>query len=611
MEEETQRNFAPINVVTLLDGKHHFIIPSFQRGYRWGTTQVEDLLNDLRGFIRASGDQKSYFLQPLVVKEREDGKWEVLDGQQRLTTMLLVLKRALRYLRRNDEVKFKNQLYTITYVSRPEMDFDNPDPEDNIDGFFLANSKRVIDNWFDELDKSTDDTTADMIADSLFKNENSKLVKFIWYCVEEKGEVDSIQIFNRLNRGKIKLTSSELIKALLILNSPKSLDTDKLALEWDIMEKQFQDDAFWYFISNKKDDVQTRMDLLFDFVTRKGKDDDDDFSYRKFQNLYDYTHSNTPVELDILWQGLEQPSFDFAWKLVKQTYDILVHWYEDKRFYHYIGFLVYCGDSPLDIYRYIEENKDKDNWDDDKTISLLKRRISSKFKWDQESDFIDSLDYDATDIDVLRKVLLLFNIETYQIKKYIRFPFDAFKQENWDIEHVDSQTEHGMQLIEDKINWLDFTAKSLAMDRDDQAVSLKELCHEMKEKFSASRKEEGHEFDDLYKQVVIYYTRENDKEVNFDSINKNSIDNLTLLDSGTNRGYGNAPYPYKRSQIIKNDKSGKFVPICTKNLFLKYYSDIDKPDAQTLAIRWHSEDQEQYKAAIHKLLDPYFIKKQK
>ena len=59
-----------------------FIIPSYQRGYRWERKQVETLLND----IMDNGD-KPYCLQPVVVRKRDDGKFELIDGQQRLTTI--------------------------------------------------------------------------------------------------------------------------------------------------------------------------------------------------------------------------------------------------------------------------------------------------------------------------------------------------------------------------------------------------------------------------------------------------------------------------------------------------------------------------------------------
>lgn len=67
-----------------------FLIPDYQRGYRWETQQVTDLLNDISFFYKEFPGE-SYSMQPIVVK-RKNGKWEVVDGQQRLTTVLLILQ---------------------------------------------------------------------------------------------------------------------------------------------------------------------------------------------------------------------------------------------------------------------------------------------------------------------------------------------------------------------------------------------------------------------------------------------------------------------------------------------------------------------------------------
>lgn len=74
----------------LLENK--FFIPSYQRGYRWTERQVEDLLNDVWDFITKTGkkDNEWYCLQPVVVK-KTNNHYEVLDGQQRLTTIFLIL----------------------------------------------------------------------------------------------------------------------------------------------------------------------------------------------------------------------------------------------------------------------------------------------------------------------------------------------------------------------------------------------------------------------------------------------------------------------------------------------------------------------------------------
>ena len=92
---------------------------------------------------------------------------------------------------------------------------------------------------------------------------------------------------------------------------------------------------------------------------------------------------------------------------------------------------------------------------------------------------------------------------------------------------------------------------------------------------------------------LFYNKVQNNIEGENSDFDKHSIGNLTLLDSSTNRAYGNVFFSIKRKTIIENDKKGTFIPICTKNLFLKYYSE-NATDLQ----KWTEEDAESYKSAI-------------
>lgn len=72
------------------DIKSAFIVPEYQRGYRWTESQVKTLLNDL--WENCSQEiKKEYCLQPVVVRNCGDMKYELIDGQQRSTTTLIIL----------------------------------------------------------------------------------------------------------------------------------------------------------------------------------------------------------------------------------------------------------------------------------------------------------------------------------------------------------------------------------------------------------------------------------------------------------------------------------------------------------------------------------------
>lgn len=191
------KDFAPIPIANLLDGKHLFVIPSFQRGYRWEEKQVTDLLEDIKQF--ADNDcpgNNSYFLQPVVVKEityNEEKAYEVLDGQQRLTTLLILMKLLIENeLSVKNSERFKNNLYRIVYKNRPQLDFDNPNPSDNIDSYYLYEAKSTIEAWFQ---KNNDYSFSNFINTLLYKEGVKRQVKIIWYALDKNyEEVESINI---------------------------------------------------------------------------------------------------------------------------------------------------------------------------------------------------------------------------------------------------------------------------------------------------------------------------------------------------------------------------------------------------------------------------------
>lgn len=80
-----------------------------------------------------------------------------------------------------------------------------------------------------------------------------------------------------------------------------------------------------------------------------------------------------------------------------------------------------------------------------------------------------------------------------------------------------------------------------------------------------------------------------------------NIGNLTLLDAQTNRGYQDSPFEEKRKIIIERESKGLFVPLCTKNIFLKVYS----KDVSDMTI-WGNEDKSDYIAAMEKTLEIFF-----
>ena len=270
-----------------------FVIPSYQRGYRWGEQQVRDLLDDINE-IDDNDPLQKYCLQPLVVAsrkitkkdfqneinrlnalgDRDDirkgditttidklTKWEVIDGQQRLTTISIIIK-----------FLGNNAPYTLSYDTRKDSEqylrnavADEKGSDDNIDYFHMHQCYVTVRNWFEGKDEK--------YKEGFLKKLTAK-VYFIWYNDESGNPVDT---FTRLNINKIALTNAELIKAMLLKQSnfaphdATSKDDFRLtqlemATQWDEIEFALQKDEFWYFIHPQEWVKPTRIDFIFELI---------------------------------------------------------------------------------------------------------------------------------------------------------------------------------------------------------------------------------------------------------------------------------------------------------------------------------------------------------
>ena len=402
-----------------------YFIPAYQRGYRWNATQVTQLLEDIREFTRRKNPQPEefYCLQPLVLLIRKDGSYEVVDGQQRLTTLLLIM----RYFNERLAKRYQLVLYTLNYKTRPDLlaFLENPTEElaaKNIDYSYVAQAIKVIEAWFEERESEVE-----VIKDTFLNK-----AKVIWFQLAA-GE-NAVAAFTRLNVGKIPLTNGELIRALFLRSTPgEAAEAQRLriAYEWDLVEKALQDPAVWAFLRNETGTSGARIDFLFDLVARQQGMTSGADAYATF-NHFSAMLADKDVDSAAVW--LE----------VKKIYMLIMEWFEDRRLYHLAGFLIWhgmgvnelqtlvagCGKTELKV----------------KLRAKVVERIFGKsppLETDQLRDWIiDQLDNLAYPNDRvrIRSILLLLNLATLlqHPQSNIRFNFESFKTARWDIEHVRS-----------------------------------------------------------------------------------------------------------------------------------------------------------------------------
>ncbi|MBQ7198719.1 MAG: DUF262 domain-containing protein, partial [Selenomonadaceae bacterium] len=245
-----------------------FLVPAYQRGYRWGTDEVTRLLDDVFNLKGEGGEKsKNYCLQPIVVKKLGEKFFEVIDGQQRLTTLYLIYK-YIFFKGQCDEPQFILEYQTRTtsadFLQNIESNLD--DKDEYIDFYFMANAYTAIKNWFDI---KKDSRKVARYFDTLFSDN----VKIIWYEVDDTA--DGNAMFTRLNIGKIPLTSAELVKAMFLSsNRMDGRKQDEIALQWDNIEKELHNESFWYFLTNNSaKKYQTRIDLVLDLKSERKIDE--------------------------------------------------------------------------------------------------------------------------------------------------------------------------------------------------------------------------------------------------------------------------------------------------------------------------------------------------
>ena len=600
-----------------------FFIRSYQRGYRWNENQVNDLLNDFKEFIDQpnKSEEEFYCLQPIVVKcvsDEEKKKlprfnfdnnviYEVIDGQQRITTITIVLNYLKESLKNEIRLKY---LPSITYEVREKSkemlsDFNNyinlPHKQEeltnNIDFYHMKVVYDAISTWFEK-----EDSKYPILFLKLLTSFKVNCVKVIWYEVEEHD--NSIEVFRRFNVGKIPLTNAELIKASFLRENDAVSKSIKYSIskEWQQIENQLQSNFFWAFLKPSKN-YASRIEYIFDLLFFSARNETKD------RIAFDRLFGTDKHSVFRYFSEETQKADDLrsVWDKVNEVFERLLQWYNHPEHYHYIGYMQNKEGKKGNVILELLSNKFK-------TKQELSNSLIDTIANDSKSFFKDQkiiLDYNS-DKKELRNFFFLFNIESYVYlsqsskgEEIYRLPFNHYNSVNYDVEHIDSRTEKEVSFLksEEKIEYLkdlelDFGFE-IGKDFEEKIADLFN-AHEIVDKWddtSINAEDLNTTLEAILEIVNDFLEKEPDK---LDDNGKNNIGNLTILNDSINRSYGNSYFNTKRRLIIDEDKKGIYIPIATKNVFLKYYSGNTKKHT-----RWSKSDAENYQKQIEKSLSKF------
>lgn len=553
-------------------------ISSYQRGYRWkAEEQVRALLDDLKDFFQQPKGE-IYCLQPIVVAKGQDEKgefWEVIDGQQRLTTLFLLLHVLGEKVYDIDfEVRVNSGHLLTDIVEGKAVDIDK-----SPDAYFMSEAYKKIKQWVDEQQLLSTD----------FKTTLLDSVQVIWYEVAltsastAEKEKEKIDIFNRLNIGKIPLDDAELLRALFLNHIVGEGTHDDVLLkgifatEWQEMEYFLQKDDVWGFLNPEDKAMRNRILLLFRLVAQ-AKTSQGRATFCFFENeLRELSHEERRAKVQ-----------DY-WKETKRLFAFIRACYNDQHLYHLLGLcfaLKLCKLNELVELSKMEKTKFR---------SVIKTKIKEKFK----NVKLEILNYNDNAADI-KNVLLLFNVLTMDQQGSLfqqRFPFHKYHQNVWSLEHIHAQKSEAVQgNIDEQLANMHKELKELdKVEIPELQSHIKEILSELttlQEKNSLNE-EEILRFNQLMQNFSALFSDDA-------SGGMHEMSNMALLTQEDNAALNNSCFAYKRIKLLQLERKGRFIPPCTRNVFLKVYSPIGAP-----SYKWGKADREVYLKAMKEVVKEF------
>lgn len=546
----------------------YYNIPDYQRGYEWGENNVRLLLEDLKKFLdkiyisdtdKFLDDKLFYCLQHITIISKDNGEYyNVVDGQQRLTTIAIILayfgkadllKGKLKYSSREDTGEFlNNEIFTRKY-------WEQNDKEEDVkhkDEFYIRAAANMVQTW--DKEQTWNSNQRKRYIEILLNR--TKLIVNVVSGNEE-------MIFANINGAKAELDGADLLRAVQITYSSKE--------KYEITHSDN---------SNEVNEYRVKMGMLLDeinnwcgqkdvrtFLGRFLKDDSFDKSgfneklypinylYRMMYEMH--PDNNMPFEfrffeygLDIKGNGVGDDNWEMYIEL-KRIYGFVRDWYESDEIYHYLSYLFSNFKSKVNfvaIYKTWENSKGKLSF-----ITELKKEISkyileiySSDGENNEEPAKEKLKNDLANLsfswyhnkESLVKILILLDV-IYSCKSKYRLPINYFVSKGEDIEHIGCQTPNEEDL-NNREKWLEYIKKLNDYKFDIDKGRLDEWWEKLLK--------EQEVIDDVTSNII--------DELN--SYGLNSIGNLVLLHSSQNRSYRNASFNTKKSIIIEDYYNNKY-----------------------------------------------------
>lgn len=622
---------------------YHFIIPPYQRGYRWEIEQIEALLEDLKEFAdrHYNDDEIFYCLQPISVVPvtPSTNTFEVVDGQQRLTTIYLILHFlankgftitpfSLSLPRRRTQDHFLNKAIFADGSDKTYLK--------NIDNFYLRKAYDTIRDWFAKLEQQRYIfLIADMLVTAASSPKGKKAhVAVIWNEIKDS---DALNSFKNLNYGKIPLTSTEIIKALLLQTDCYSnkIDVDaamRRAGEWERMNLLLSRSSLKGIFGEEDLDM---TDVVISFVADEINRSKNYGFFRKAYNEFSvdlfnyYVISRYLTDSTLGKTGISRSdAADEIWKEIQKVVNQIANWTSRRTWYHLIGlYSLLLGKKRdgnglpfLKKIHALAQGKDKKEFTEELRKAIGHRIVvpeakdtnGNKLEENRQGLNSPNLNYDDDPQGIIR-ILTAFNVMTVENNRdsEVRFNFAKFrKYKVTSLEHIHPQNIRDANRKE-TAEWLTLREKDILRLTEDD---FKNYSRNREEILAWSEELKTLLADDTTFNAENVRIRELTDAIdeffgdmaNIKPEELHHIKNMALVDRDTNSALQNYFLDTKRNILIERDRNGDtYLTPATEQVFSKRFS-ASNPGNMNF---WEKDDRKNYLVALQKTYS-YFTEKQ-
>lgn len=590
-----------------------YYIPPYQRGYKWASEsrydQVPQLLIDTYTAFLSGMD--CYYLQYITVKYDRKNNWhEVIDGQQRLTTLSLlfylrpeeknIAKNKVRYARYSKGGAQDIMEVVVQYIAETEETSDRT--LDKQDFYYLAKAARCIKRFFDIC------------------KENDTLDEYIQYLIEhvkiilnsENEFTNSEETFLNLNGNKVALTNTYLIKGLLLTLAVRRENHNHTEYGYKeildqrvIMGRQWDEISAWmsspdvsYYFFKRKDNG---MEALLEFVINSLGMENNTSKYQEdgvlsaFISGFDTGTTlkhDTPLALFNEYNEVIH-NYEDAFSVlqrIKHTYHKLRGIYDnhsDSSLFNLLGYAMFRETTSGNEF-HLADIIDKSERQIRSLLSDL--ALASMPKLEDRDDNKDNterykeLQYRSYNPE-LKNLLLSFSVFPEVEDSHYRFDFCSYHRQKWSFEHIspqrpksevridDSAKDNVVRMLEKKIADIKRQGESGGSDKETAEKELETLVEAI-QCVKDGKKVKADTISFLYDE----------------SISMDSLGNMALLTGGVNSALNNNPYMAKRSILFAKQKQGYFIPRHTMDVFNKALNTKTQKSFTPDLFTWNDDD---------------------